>query len=324
MRELQPLFLFSVPRSGSTLLQRMLGGHSAISTQTEPWVLLPQLYSLRSSGTFSEYGHGVATKAIEDFCSQLPGGRDAYLSEIRALAMRLYGHASTPGCAYFLDKTPRYHLVCADIIRLFDQGRFIFLWRNPLAVVASIVDTWAAGRWRPYLYKVDLFGGLASLIDAYEANRDAAVSLQYEELIRSPREEVGRLLDHLGLEWEDAVLEGIGRDLPGRMGDPTEMRRRASLTEAPLHKWRTTLATPVRKRWCRRYLEWIGGRRLDIMGYDLDDLLDQLAAIPSRSGPVASDVYLTMRAAAWAVAEPTIARSKLSRVPDWRRIYSHS
>jgi hypothetical protein len=37
---------------------------------------------------------------------------------------------------YFLDKTPRYHYVVDDLFRVFPEAKTIFLWRNPLAIVA--------------------------------------------------------------------------------------------------------------------------------------------------------------------------------------------
>ncbi|MFW6066259.1 MAG: sulfotransferase, partial [Planctomycetota bacterium] len=40
-----PLILFSLPRSGSTLLQRMLSLHGRIASTAEPWLLIPQLYA---------------------------------------------------------------------------------------------------------------------------------------------------------------------------------------------------------------------------------------------------------------------------------------
>ena len=50
-----PIFVFSLPRSGSTLLQRVLMSHNDISSVAEPWILLPQIYSLKKEGTLSEY-----------------------------------------------------------------------------------------------------------------------------------------------------------------------------------------------------------------------------------------------------------------------------
>src|SRR5688500_15750036 len=62
-----PLFLLSLPRSGSTLAQRILAAHEAIATASEPWILLPYLYTLRERGAYAEYNHRVLVRAVEDF-----------------------------------------------------------------------------------------------------------------------------------------------------------------------------------------------------------------------------------------------------------------
>jgi hypothetical protein len=284
-------------------LQGMLSSHSRISTANEAWILLPYLYSLRAKGLYAEYGHRVAVSGIENLCEFLPVGRADYLSEVRRLAMRIYGLAAKPGSAYFLDKTPRYHFIADDIISLFDDARFVFLWRNPLAVVASMVDTGAAGRWWLDFHKVDLFTGLGALVDVYSRHRDRCVALRYEDLVADPESQLKRIVDYLELQWEPDILQPV--------------------SQAPLAKWRQTLAAPVRRRWCRRYLCWIGRERLAVMGYDLDELLAQLSALPARYS-VASDLYYCAKAGLWSIIEPAILREKLARIPDWSRIHNHS
>jgi hypothetical protein len=56
----------------------------------------------------------------------------------------------------------------SDILAAFPEGKFIVLWRSPLAVGASIIETWASGKWNLYRVKVDLFDGIESLITTYE------------------------------------------------------------------------------------------------------------------------------------------------------------
>ena len=65
---MQPIFLFSLPRSGSTLAQRIIASHAEIATTAEPWLLLPCLYALRHGGVYAEYSQATAVKAIRDFC----------------------------------------------------------------------------------------------------------------------------------------------------------------------------------------------------------------------------------------------------------------
>ncbi len=122
----------------------------------------------------------------------LPGGQDVYRDEIRRFALRLYRRLSAPGSAYYLDKTPRYHMVVEDIVTLFDDARFVFLWRNPLAVASSMLDMGDGPRWFPEHHKVDLYTGLTRLTGSYARHRDRVLSVRYEDLVTDPEAELGR------------------------------------------------------------------------------------------------------------------------------------
>jgi hypothetical protein len=306
-----PLFLLSLPRSGSTLAQRILAAHGAIATVSEPWILLPYLYTLRERGIYAEYNHRALARAVEDFCEVLPGGRDDYVAEIRELALRLYGKASPAGARYFLDKTPRYHLISDEILATFPEGKYLILWRNPLAVAASIMETWASGKWNLYRFKVDLFDGIESLI-------------RYEALVTEPEEILGGVFRYLDLPFDRSVLRLFGEvDLGGRKGDSSGTGEAAEISSESLEKWRRTLNNPVRKAWCRRYLRWIGRERLAVMGYSLDGLLTELDSLPTSYRGVGSDVERACWGMIRDLSEPKILGQKLSKLPAWNRIHVH-
>ena len=319
-----PLFLLSLPRSGSTLAQRILAAHEAIATASEPWILLPYLYTLRERGAYAEYSHRVLVRAVEDFCKVLPHGRDDYVAEIRELALRLYCKASPDGTRYFLDKTPRYHLVSDEIIAAFPDGRYLLLWRNPLAVVASLIETWAGGKWNLYRFKVDLFDGIENLIQTYERHEEKLHAVRYEALITQPEETWGNVFRYLGLPFDSSVLALFGNvELTGRWGDHTGTQRYAAVSSEPLERWKRVLNNPVRKAWCRRYLRWIGRERLAVMGYDLDVLIAELDALPTSYRRIASDVGRGYWGILRDLSEPHILGQKLSKLPEWNRIHVH-
>lgn len=297
--DMRPLFLLSLPRSGSTLLQRILGAHSAIGTAPEPWLLLPLLYATRETGAFAEYGQVPSSRAIREFAGRLPGGAEAYREELRSFVLELYGRAAAGDLAYFLDKTPRYHFIAQDLFELFPDARFVFLWRNPLSVVASIVETWSAGRWKLGRWHGDLFEGPGNLVAALEAHRDRAWTLRFEDLVRSPEGALRPLFDYLQLPFETSVLEGFaGVTWEARMGDRIGTARYARLSDEPLDKWRATIRGPVRTRWARAYLEGLGTARLEVMGYDLGALLSELEGV--EGGGATSAIDAVDAASAWA------------------------
>ena len=312
----QPIFVLSLPRSGSTLVQRVLASHDEIATTPEPWFLLPQVYALRERGIVAEYVQVSSVRAIREFADGLPNGLDDYRAEVRELALRLYDRAASGEGRYFLDKTPRYHLIIDDLFELFPEAQFIFLWRNPLAVAASIVETWAKGRWAVQRWHVDLYGGVENLVEGYRAHSEHALAVRFEDLVSSsPLDTWSRVFAHLDLGFDEALLVDFADlKLTARMGDPTGQERYRTLDVEPIQKWRTTLATPVRKRWSRGYLEWIGRDRLSIMGYDLDDLLSELDTVPTELRRSASDVA---RGLYWWADRAS--RERASRLM-WRRL----
>jgi hypothetical protein len=307
---IQPIFLFSISRSGSTLVQRIIGAHEGVATASEPWLVLPHAYTLRKRGVDAEYVHPLLVTAIEDFCEGLPEGRDDYLVELRELVLRLYRKAAGDDASYFLDKTPPYCLVAEEIMRLFPEGKFIFLWRNPLSVVASMIETW--GPWYPTFMSSDLFIGLPRLVAAYEANRERVHAARFEDLVGGDEDRWAKLMDHLGIEFEPEALAGFAKiELNGRMGDPTGRKQYSTLSAEPEQKWKGTLANPLRRDWCRRYLRFLGTERLATMGYDLDRLVGELT-----SQPIGLDSFIPDL---WAVAkdvakEPIRVRTRSRRV----------
>lgn len=287
---LRPLFLLSMPRSGSTLAQRVLAAHPEVATAAEPWVLLPHLYATRERGLAAEYTQPIAARAIAEFVKSMPNGDHDYREAVHDFAIDLYTRAASRNETYFLDKTPRYHYVVDDLLQIFPDAKFVFLWRNPLAVVASIVETWTRGRWNVDRWQGDL-RGVAPLVDAYRAHRMTTLAVRYEDLVTNPDATWPPIFDHLGLTFDQTLLTRFNDvALEGSMGDPTGRRRYSTISTGSIDKWRTTLANPYRKRWCREYLRWIGADRLALMGYDLDGLMTELDEIGTSPRSVASDV----------------------------------
>jgi hypothetical protein len=306
----QPLFIFSLTRSGSTLLQRILATYDEIAAPTvsEPWILIPQLYALRRKGISTEYTQRTLVNAIEDFAEHLEGGQQDYLNELRDLVMRLYAAAAKGDSPrYFLDKTPSYFFVVEEVMNLFPEAKFVFLWRNPLSVIASLID-WDGGRWDPARYKVVLFDGIVRLVSAWQRHGHRACRVRYEDLVGGRESDWRPLMDYLGIQFDLRSLSSFSAvKLEGRTGDPIGVELYSQLSQEPITKWRREIDNPLRKAWCRRYLRWIGAERLALMGYDLDALLAELDAVPNTFTGMLGD---SRRLAASLLKEPVRARMR--------------
>ena len=67
-----------MPRSGSTLLQRVLMTHDNIASTSEPWFLLPLFYLTECQGALAEYSLHTSAQAIQDLIESLPAKGDEY------------------------------------------------------------------------------------------------------------------------------------------------------------------------------------------------------------------------------------------------------
>lgn len=306
----KPIVIFSISRSGSTLLQRIVAAHDGVSTAPEPWILLPQAYALRRRGVDAEYSQQLLATAVEGFCRRLPDGEETYLAATREFALRLYAEAAEESATHFVDKSPPYCLVPEEIMRILPEAKFVFLWRNPLSVIASMIETW--GPWRPTFMTADLFVGLPRLIAAHQANESRSHAIRFEDAVSGDRETWTALMRYLGIEFDPSALSGFAEvDVEGPMGDPTGRRTYRTLSSDPQEKWRTTLANPVRREWARRYLRFLGADRLAAIGYEQGRLLNELDALPTSFDGFGPDLW---QAAKGIAREPIRVRTRNRRL----------
>ncbi len=320
-----PVFVMSLPRSGSTLLQRLLAAHSAVATTAEPWLLLPLVYTQRDRGIYTEYSHRNAATAINDLCQHLPKGQSDYNHQLREFVLSLYAKLSPNGERFFIDKTPRYYLIIKEIAQIFPDAKFVFLWRNPLSTVASMLKTWGNGHWYIWRHRMDLYDGLERLTAQYVQMKKSVLTVRYEDLVLNSTHECERVLKYLGVESETGLGETLNDVVVrGRLGDPTGINNYSKVSSEPLNKWKLSFRSPLRKHWARQYLNWIGTERLALMGYAKDELENELETIPVSWVNGAIDTITLSSQLMYCATEPHLYKEKFLnwKAGNKRCIYS--
>lgn len=274
------IFLVSQPRAGSTMLQKILGAHPRIHTASEPWVALHPLFALRDKGVSAYYSHALAKDATREFA-----GEQVYIEGVRLFLNHLYDAALAPsGKPIFLDKTPRYYFILSELRRVFPDARFVLLLRNPLAVLASVLEAWVN---RPMpgqrsVLRLDLLHDLLTAPELLAQAKAAAGPLDavvhYENLVRFPEAEVARLCAKLRLPFDPAMIE-YGAE-PGQrwpFGDQDTVYAETRPVAMRAEGWRATLAaTPEWKELAHSYLAALGPPVIRRLGYNFDELADGL------------------------------------------------
>jgi hypothetical protein len=288
------IFLIGSPRSGSTLLARMLGAHPAIHAPAEPHLLTPLahlgFYDTVEKAPFDPI---ISQDAIRELVAQLPGGESDYLAALRGYTDRLYqGLLERSGRACLLDKTPAYALVLDFVARLYPKARYLVLTRNPLAIWSSYVESFfdgdfeAAHRFNPILERY--VPAIARFLRAREV---PLLPVRYEALVSDPGEQGQRICEFLGLPWDPGIVE-YGREAPAAspasrgLGDPITVARETRPTTKSLAKWTLDLAgRPARIEQAQRILASLLDPDLEAWGYSRAELERELAAIDPAATP---------------------------------------
>lgn len=278
-------FLISLPRSGSTLLQKMLAVSPQVCTVAEPWLMLPLAAMTERSMLAAEYWHETCHQALADLAAELPGGRDEFDALTADFARRVYGRIAEGRQAdLFLDKTPRYYMIVPFLARAFPDARFVFLFRDPVEVLSSILRTWHKDRFGPTLLGnyVDIARGPRDMVEGFRLLGDRALGVQYSRLVSNPETVLREVCAFLDLGFQDEMVTNY-RDVTfsGRMGDPTGVREYGGVSTDSLAKWKRFIRNPVRKRYVRRYLRDMGPEVLSAFGLDMHEVLREVSTVPT-------------------------------------------
>lgn len=277
-----PIFVFSLPRSGSTLLQRILSGHDQISTVSEPWLLLPLEFMNKKTGTLSVYSHVTSQKAISDLISKLPNGEEDFNLLKKNFISSVYEKLCMNNEKYFLDKTPRYYLIIDEIFKLFPDAKFIFLFRNPVQIFSSIVSTWGNGRlYKMYGYESDVIDGFELLSKGYEKYKGKSIAVNYENLVNDNTTVINEITNYLGVGQmvKNNMNEGVP-SLKGRMGDPTGTQEYKSVSSNSLNKWKETIRKSfIRKYYIKKCLKQINSSSLSTQGYSMSTIISDINSL---------------------------------------------
>lgn len=294
------LFVIGPPRSGSTLLARMIGAHSLIYGRPEPHLLTP----LAHLGYYAKvdkapYDAVLAAESARAFVQDLPGGEQDYIDACRAYCDTLYGRmlATRPEKRLFLDKTPAYALVLDFISRIYPTAKYVVLTRHPLAVFSSYAESFfngdyaAAQAYNPILDRY--VPALASFL------RRRAVPIYhvvYEQLVADPERMLAEIFAFIGVPNEPQAVE-YGREQPTEagLGDPIGVKQHSRPTTESVDKWAAEIATrPDRLLLCREIIARLDPDDLAAWGHPLETLwqrLEQAGATGTAAPRKAFDRY---------------------------------
>jgi tetratricopeptide (TPR) repeat protein len=227
-----PIFVVGMPRSGSTLIEQILASHSEVEGTTELRAItyLAGRLGGKLKPTDIAVNYPEAVAGVDG--ANLKGLGEEYLW--RAGAHRVLGKP------FFIDKMPNNFAHIGLIQLILPNAKIIDVRRHPLACCFSNFKQ-HFGTGQQFSYSLTDLGRYYADYVELMAHWDDVLPgkvhrVFYEDLIENPEIEIRRLLDHVGLAFEDACLRFYENDRIVRTAS-SEQVRKPIFTEA-LDHWR--------------------------------------------------------------------------------------
>jgi tetratricopeptide (TPR) repeat protein len=204
-RSTQPVFVFGLPRSGTTLVEQILASH-------------PEATGLGEIETLPPLVAGLGLEPSRDDVR-------------RAAAAYLAGWpAAASGRTRVIDKSLSTWTLLGPALLMFPEARFVHVERHPLDTAWSTFTELFPENALSDAYDFRRLAAQAALyrrtMDAWEsAFPGRIVTVRYETLVADPEREVRRLLDPVGLPFDAACLTPHETARTVRTASASQVRR---------------------------------------------------------------------------------------------------
>ena len=247
-------FLIGFPRSGSTLLEQVLGAHPSIANSPERAVFTQQILPAICRG-------GLTIQALNDLSA-------AHSLQLRQLYVdchqSILGESVTD--KVLIDKNPNLTSLLGPMLRLAPDANFIFAVRDPRDVIVScymqgfpLTEFSSA-----FLTWEDTVDQYLRDIRIWQQSKDllshCAVEVRYEDLVHDLKSGVREVLSLLNLDWDDSMRNYLIRTKSKIVNSPSRADVNQPIHHRSIGRWKNY------RQWLEPHLEPLFPV-LDFFGY---------------------------------------------------------
>lgn len=227
----EPIFVVGMPRSGTTLVERIISQHSEVTSagELQHFGLLLKKMAKTTSKRVIDAETITATKNI-NFAKL---GED-YIESTRAI---------TGKTAKFVDKMPLNVLYVGFILKALPKAKIVCLDRNPLDTIISNFRQLFAVNQSYYNYSYDLesttefyllFKQLTTLwLALFPEN---FYFINYEKLVNDPVNEAKQLIEFCDLSWQEQCVDIDQNSAP--VATASAMQVRSPINNSSVANWK--------------------------------------------------------------------------------------
>ncbi len=217
-----PIFVVGMPRSGTTLVEQILASHPMVYGAGE----LPRLRTLVDGlGDFPAYAPDLSA-------AQMKALGEAYLADVAPMSA---------GRRHVIDKMPSNFSLCGLIRLVLPDARIVHCRRDPMDTCLSCYTKLFAGE-QAFAYDQRELGrfhrAYQALIAHWRAILPAShfLEVDYEAVVEDIEAQTRRMLDFLGLPWDEACLRFHETARPVRTASVNQVRE--PIYRGSVGRWR--------------------------------------------------------------------------------------
>ena len=223
--EVSPIFVLGLPRSGTTLVDRILSSHTEVE----------------SLGEINDFAICL-TRAVGPVKSKEELVERSAKIDFEALGRTYVANCveRSHGGRVLLDKTPSNFLYIGIILKALPNARVVHLRRHPLDSCFAMYKTLFRMGY-PFSYDLDDLARYYLVYDALMKHWDnlfgeRVLTVHYEDLVGGLEPVAREMVAYCGLEWQDACLEFHKNESPSATASAAQVRQ--PLYSSAVARWK--------------------------------------------------------------------------------------
>lgn len=242
-----PVFVFGMPRSGTTLLERVIASHSEADGAGELLAMSEILHSL-----IEEKNSRSSIKKTQNLSQEEIREKAEFYLEILTLNRK--------SAKRIVDKLPGNYQNVGLICSLFPNATLIHVHRHPLDTCLSCYfQAFREVRWSnsfdDIVHSYKMYQNYMSYWNSV-LPEGKILNVSYEALIENPEKESRKILAHCGLRWEPDILQFHEKEAVVKTASHWQVRQ-------PIYQ-------SSKLRW-KNYASHIGGLADELSEFIIDD-----------------------------------------------------
>jgi tetratricopeptide (TPR) repeat protein len=226
----EPIFVLGMPRTGTTLVERILGCHSDVQAAGElPNFAVEMMKLVRAQAA----GRKMTRDGMVELSTEIDYARlgRAYVDSARPAATT---------AKHFVDKLPLNYLYVGMIQQALPNAKIVHVQRDPMDTCYAVFKALFIDAY-PFSYDLEemaqYYVAYHELMTHWQAVLPGAMlAVRYEDLVTDFEVESRRLLDYCNLEWQPDVLDFHASSEASTTASTVQVRQRVYTSS--VGRWR--------------------------------------------------------------------------------------